>query len=291
MRARLLALGIGSLLVTASCGGAQDKPPGPLSHHFDETFILRLSVDDQKAVIAAQGEYDLAKREQAKAQADEDESKSMLDIAKNELAAAKLDEKSAQTRKQAADASADTNRVNEATKEQRGAELARRAAEQRVAYLKAYQAWLHVAVRFTQENTFYKEAQLQLAEATLAKQKNISPKGFKYEDYENQEAERRSRINNAKGKADAAKASALGERTKWLAIQGEADKTLGKKSEFPDPMQPKPEGPATAGGGGYTLGTEGTSDTHVPTADDPTKQPPPPPPANNGGSGSGSDSH
>src|SRR5262249_44694513 len=152
--------------------------------------------------------------------------------AKNELQAAKLDEKSAGTRKQAADASADVNRVNEATKEQRGAELARRAAEQRVSYLQSYQQWLHVAVRFTQENTFYKEAQLQLAEATLARQKNISPKGFKYEDYENQEAERRSRINNAKEKADAARGTALGERTKWLAIQGEADKTLGKKSEF-----------------------------------------------------------
>jgi hypothetical protein len=287
MRARLIAIGFGLSLAAAGCGGPQDKPPGPLSHHFDENFILRLSVDDQKSVIQAQGEYDLAKREQAKAAADEDESKSMLDIAKNELQAAKLDEKSAGTRKSAADASADTTRVNEATKEQRGAELARRAAEQRVSYLNAYRAWLHVAVRFTQENTFYKEAQLQLAEAALARQKNISPKGFKYEDYENQEAERRSRINTAKEKADSAKANAMGERTKWLAIQGEADKTLGKKSDFPDPMMPRPEGPASAGGGGYTLGAQGTSDTHVPTADDPTKQPPPPP-SNGSGSGSGS---
>ena len=281
-------MGIGlSVAFAGACGGPKDKPPGPLAHHFDETFILRLSVDDQKAVIAAQGEYDLAKREQAKAQADESEAQSMLDIANNELAAARLDEKSAGTRKTAADASADINRVNEATKEQRGAELARRAAEQRVSYLRAYQAWLHVAVRFTQENTYYKEAQLQLAEAQLAKQKNISPKGFRFEDYENQEAERRSRVNTAKTRADAAKGNALGERTKWLAIQGEADKTLGKPSQFPDPMQPKPEGPATAGGGGYTLGgSQGaTSDKNVPTADDPTKQPPPPPPppAPNGG--------
>lgn len=291
MRARLFALGFAlttlGLLALAACGGAQDKPPGPLSHHFDESFIAQLSVDDQQAVIKAQGEYDVAKREQAKAVADEREAQSMLDIAKNELKAAQLDESSAKTRKQAADASADQNRVNEATKEQRGAELARRAAEERVHYLEAYQKWLHVAVRYTQENTFYKEAQLELAEAQLAHAHNIQPKGFKFEDYENQEAERRGRINSAKEKSERAKSDAMEKRTAWLAIQGEADKTLGKKSEFPDPMAPHqaPEGPAAAGGGGYTLGSQGSSnDTHVPTADDPAKH------DTNAGNGSGSGS-
>ncbi len=273
----------------AACGGAQDKPPGPLSRHFDESFIAQISVNDQQAVIKAQGEYDVAKREQAKAVADERESQSMLDIAKNEAAAAKLDEKSAGTRMTAASSSADTTRVNEATKEQRGAELSRRAAEQRVGYLQAYQKWLHVAVRFTQENTFYKEAQLELAEATLAHSHNISPKGFKYEDYENQEAERRARINSSKEKSERARSTAMDERTRWLAIQGEADKTLGKQSQFPDPMAPRqvPEGPASAGGGGYTPGSQGQNDDrHVPGADDPTRNQPPPP--TNDGSGGGS---
>ena len=180
-------------------------------------------------------------------------------------------------------------RINEATKEQRGAELARRAGEQRVSYLQAYKTWLHVAVRFTQENTFYKEAQLELAEAALAKAHNIQLKGFKFDDYENQEAERRGRITTAKEKSDRAKAEALDKRTQWLAIQGEADKTLGKKSDFPDPMAPKqqPEGPASAGGGGYTLGSQGQSnDTHVPTADDPTKKQAEPPKDSGGGGGS-----
>ena len=209
----------------------------------------------------------------------------MLDVAKNEQQAAKLDEKSANTRLTAANSSADQTRINEATKEQRGAELSRRAADERVKYLEQYQKWLHVAVRYTQENTFWKEAQLQLAEAQLAKAHNIQPKGFRFEDYENQEAERRSRTNGAKEKSDRSKGDAMTARTSWLAIQGEADKTLGKKSEFPDPMAPKqePEGPATAGGGGYTLGNQGaSSDTHVPTADDPTKQPAPPPPPSGG---------
>ena len=289
MRARIASFGLVFSLSMAACGGAQDKPPGPLAHHFDESFIAQISVDDQKAVIQAQSEYDLAKREQAKAIADEREAKTMLDVAKNEQAAAKLDEKSANTRMQAANTSADQTRINEATKEQRGAELSRRAADERVKYLEQYQKWLHLAVRYTQENTYWKEAQLELAEAQLAKAHNIQPKGFKFEDYENQEADRRSRTNSSKEKSDRAKTDAMTERTSWLAIQAEADKTLGKKSDFPDPMAPKqePEGPATAGGGGYTLGQHGeTSDKTVPTADDPTKhqEPPPPPPA-----GSGSD--
>jgi hypothetical protein len=282
-----MSLGASGLL--AACGGKQDKPPGPLSRHFDESFIAQISVNDQQGVIKAQGEYDLAKREQAKAVADEREAQSMLDIARNELQAAKLDEKSATTRMQAANTSADQTRVNTATKEQRGAELARRAAEQRVSYLQAYQAWLHVAVRFTQENTFYKESQLELAEASLAHSHNIQPSGFKFEDYENQEAERRSRINSAKEKAERARSSAMEERTKWMAIQTEADRTLGKKSEFPDPMAPRqvPEGPASAGGGGYTPGSQGQSgDSHVPTADDPTRHAPDAPKNENGG-GSG----
>jgi hypothetical protein len=280
--------------VAAGCGGAQDKPPGPLGRHFDQSFIAGQSLDDKQPVLKAQGDYNSAQMEQAKAQADEREAGTMLDVAKNEQAAARLDEKSAKSRKQAADQSADQNRINDATKEQRGAELARRAAEQRVKYLEAYQKWLHVLLRYTQENTFWQEARYQLAQARLAKSKNIQPKGFKYDDYVKQEQDRAGRTATAKQKADSAKARALAERTNWLAIQGEADKTLGKASSFPDPMAPHPgpTGPATSGGGGYTLGSQGAkSDQSVPKADDATKVPAPAPePANGDGSGSGSGS-
>jgi hypothetical protein len=278
--ALLAALAAPVTLSLGACGGAKEKPPQPLSRHFDESFIAQLSVADQQGVIKAQGDYDVAKREQAKAVADEREAQSMLDIARNELQAARLDEKSAQTRMQAANTSADQTRVNSATKESRGAELARRAAEERVHYLEAYQAWLHVAVVYTQENTFYKESQLELSEASLAHSHNIQPQGFNFTDYENQEADRRSRIQQRKERADNAKATALQKRSAWLAIQSEADKTLGKPSQFPDPMaaRPAPEGPAMQGGGGYTLGSQGQStDTHVPAADDPTKNQQPPP--------------
>ena len=56
---------------------------------------------------------------------------------------------------------------------------------------------------------------------------------------------------------------------------------MSMKSEFPDPLAPKPEpvGPSTSGGGGYTVGTDGSSsDQHVPAPDDPTKTAPTPAP-------------
>jgi len=289
--------------VAAGCGGAQDKPPGPLSRHFDQSFIAGQSLDDKQPVLKAQGDYNAAQMEQAKAEADEREAGTMLDVAKNEQGAARLDEKSAKSRKQAADTSADQNRINDATKELRGAELARRAAEQRVKYLEEYRKWLHVLLRYTQENTFWQESRYQLAQAKLAKDKNIQPKGFKYDDYVKQEQDRAGRTATAKQKADEAKSRALAERTNWLAIQREADKTLGKTSSFPDPMAPHPgpTGPATAGGGGYTVGSQGgaKSDQDVPKADDATKVPAPAPAKDqngnggdgggNGGNGGGSD--
>jgi hypothetical protein len=265
----------------AACGGAQDKPPGPLGRHFDESFIAQLAMDDKQAVIKAQTDFNVAKMEQDKAIADERESKTLLDVARNEQGAARLDEKSAASRKTAADTSADQTRIAAAAKEQAGAELARRAAEQRVKYLESYQRWLHALLRYTQHNTFWRESQQELAEAKLAQSKNIQPKGFRLDDYAGQEADRSRRTVDAKAKADAERGKAQDERTKWLAIQGEADKTLGKKSEFPDPLAPKPEptGPSTAGGAGYTVGTDGSSsDQHVPAPDDPTKTAPAPAP-------------
>ncbi len=265
----------------AACGGAQDKPPGPLGRHFDESFIAQVAMDEKQALLAAQSEFNRAKMEQDKATADEREAKTLLDVARNEMGAARLDEQSAGTRKKAADASADQTRIGAAAKEQAGAELARRAAEQRVKYLEGYQRWLHVLLRYTQHNYFWREAQMELAEAKLAQAKNIQPAGFRFDDYVNQEQDRARHTADAKAKADAERGRAQDERGKWLAIQGEADKTLGKKSEFPDPLAPKPEpvGPSTSGGGGYTVGTDGSSsDQHVPAPDDPTKTAPTPAP-------------
>ncbi len=267
-----LALSLSLAFGVAACGGSSDGPPPPLGRHFEDSYIAGLPVDQQSDVIAAQSEYNVAQREKAKAEADLREQKVQLDVARNEARAAKLDVDSAASNEKAAQASADQNRINEATKEKRGAELARNAADERVKYYTAYGAWLNKLLRYTQENDYWRESRYELAKARLAQKNNIAPAGFNYDNYVQQEAQRAKRVESAKAKAEGAKGDAASARQRWLAIQAEADKTLGKKSEFPDPMSPKPvEGTdPTAGSSGTTLGGSGIgSDQQVPPVDNP----------------------
>lgn len=258
-------------LVVAACGGPSDGPPPPLGRKFDESFIAAIPVDQQAEVIAAQNDHNVANRERAKAEADQREQKLQLDVARNEARAAKLDLDSASSRLKAAEQSADQNRINDATREKRGAELARNAADERVKYYTAYGNWLHRLLRYTQENTFWQEAKFELAKARLAQKNNIAPPGFNYDNFVQQEAQRAKRTDASRRKAEDAKNAALGARQKWLVIQGEADKVLGKKSQFPDPMSPTPARGTdpTMGAGGTTLGgDDARSDQQVPPADD-----------------------
>jgi hypothetical protein len=264
-----LILSVG--LALAACGGSSDGPPPPLGRHFEESFIAAIPVDQQTDVIQAQNNYNVAQREKAKAEADIREQKLQLDVAKNEARAAKLDLDSANQREKMAQQSADMNRINEATKEKRGAELARNAADERVKYYNAYGAWLQKLLRYTQENAYWRESQYELAKARLAQKNNIAPAGFNLDNFIQQESQRKGRVDTAKAKAEGAKGAAADSRQRWLVLQGEADKTLGKKTEFPDPMSPRPvQGTdPTAGSGGTTIGggAAGSDQTMQPTED------------------------
>jgi hypothetical protein len=249
----VLCLGI----ALAACGGgASDGPPPPLGKHFQESFIAGLPVDKQTEVIKTQSDYNVANREKAKAEADLREQSLQLSVAKNEANAAKLDLDSANSNLKAAEASADRNRINDATREKRGAELAKNAADERVKYYTAYGNWLKRQLRYTEENAYWREAQYELAKARLAQSNNIAPAGFNYQDYVSQEEQRNKRTQTARSKGESAKSDALSARQRWIVIQGEADKTLGKQSQFPDPMSPKPVEATdpTQGAGGSTIG-------------------------------------
>jgi hypothetical protein len=258
-RLRLVAVVVVSLFASAGCGGASDGPPRPLGRHFDDVFLAQLPIDQRSEELAAKQAYDRAVMEKQKAEADYNESRVQLDVAKNERDAARLDEKSAKSRNDAAQASADMNRMKEGEKEMKTARSAREAAEKRYDYLNAYRNWLKRLMRFTEHNAYWREAQYELAQAKLAKANNIQPKGFNFDDYSKQEADRNRKVSDAKTKAEREKSTALEARTKWLAIQREADKLIGKTSEFPDPMNPNEvKGvDAGAGAGGYTIGNEG----------------------------------
>lgn len=242
-------------------------------------FLAQLPLDQRRDEIAAKQAYDIAVLEMQKAVADYNESRVQLDVAKNERDAARLDERSAETRNKAAQSSADMNRMKEGEKEIKAARAAREAAEKRYAYLEAYRKWLKRLMRYTEHNAYWREAQYELAQAKLAQSNNIQPAGFRFDDYVKQEQDRSRKTSDAKTKAEREKSAAMGARTKWVAIQREADKLLGKTSEFPDPMNPdQVKGvDSGAGAGGYTLGNEGGQGEEKDTqpVQDPTMETPP----------------
>ena len=214
-------------LCLLGCGGGGDAGPTPLKHHFDDMHIAAVEMGDKQPVMQTQNDYSIAKMEHAKADADYNESGTKLDVAKNERQQALLAEKSAKTEKKAADDSNDMNRVNSSAAEMRRAELARKAADEKVAYLEAQRKYLKKFVRYTEENMYAKEAKFELSKARVAKQKNIKPKGFELSVYERQYKDRSERAQRARAVADRERSKANEKKKKWQSLAGAAEKKTG----------------------------------------------------------------
>src|ERR1044071_89305 len=133
------------------CGGSSDSPPGPLAKHFDDMYIATIPPAQKPTVVQTQQDWSVARMENAKAEADLNESNTQLSIAQNDQKRARLAVESAVSAKKAAEASADTNRVNQSTKELHTAEDIAKAADERIRYIEAYRAYLQVALRYAQE--------------------------------------------------------------------------------------------------------------------------------------------
>lgn len=275
--ALLGALGLG-FSTLAACGGGGPTRPVPLSTKFDDAYIDPLPVDKQSGAIAAKNEIEPANRARAKAKADFDASKLQIDVAVNEKKAADLDVSSARSRKVAADASADQNRINTAMGELRGSEKYVEALAQRLEYLRAYRAWLETVTYYTEENMYWQEAKYELAKADVAKANGIAPKGFAHDDFARQNTDRQKKVASRRDTSEAARKRALDARGKWLKLQAEADKMLGKASSFEDPMSNATStGTAiTQGGGTMDIGGGG-GDVVSPKADNPVTAPTPAP--------------
>lgn len=199
-------------------------------------FIAQVPLEQKQAVVQSQNDYSVAKMERAKAEADLSEANATVEIAKNDRKSAGNNLNSALTNKKQADASADQNRVNEAARALRGAELAKKAAEKRVKYIEAYRDWLKKLSRYTEDNMYWRESQYEMAKADVAQKNGIAPKDFKFADYPKQESDRQKRVNKAKERADGEREKAKAARDAWLRQQSESDEANGRGTDLTDPM-------------------------------------------------------
>ncbi len=212
-----------------ACGGGGNPGPKPLSHHFDDMYIARVPMEEKQSIIDAQNEYSKAKMEHAEAEASANDVGTKMEIAKNERQQALLDEKSAKAKEKAANDSGDMTRVNNVKGELRGAELGRRASDQKIEALKAKRGYLKLWLRYTLANLYAMEAKFELAKARVAKNKNIRPKNFKVSYYEKQSTERSRAAQKAKSLAGRDKANYENEKKKWQSMKKDADRSAGKK--------------------------------------------------------------
>lgn len=219
-----------------ACGGSSDGPPGPLAKHFDDMYIAAVPLDQKQSVVQSQNDWSLAKMQNAKAEADLNEATTQLSIVRNDQKAARLGVDSANAAKKAADASADTNRVNQTAKDLHSAEALSKAADQRVRYFETYLEYLKVVLREAQENMYWREAQYELAKAQVGQKNNLSPKGVSYDTFPKQEQERNKRASSSKEHAESAKRRAQDARESWMKAQESADHENGHPTNLPDPM-------------------------------------------------------
>lgn len=223
--------------VTAGCfGGGGDGAPGPISKHFDDSYIAAIPVDQQQNVVQASNDWSLAKRQTAKAEADLNDAQTQLSIARNDLKAAKLGVESANASKKSAEASHDSNRINDATKDLHNTQGLQKAAEARVKYLEAYNGYLKAELNHARANQYWREAQYENAKAQLGQRNNIQPKGVSYDSFAKQEEDRRKAEASWREKLDSAKSKARSARDSWKSAQEAADRDNGHPTNLSDPM-------------------------------------------------------
>lgn len=235
---RTLLFSVVTAAITA-CGAAPEPGPKPLRHHLEEEHVAKIDMAEKQEMLKAQSDYNKAKAEKMKAEADHADVVTKLELARNEKKQAEISKDSASTKKEAANDSKDNTRINAAMRDDRVAELGLRAADQRVDTLEAKKSWLEKLIRYADENTYATEAKYELAKAKLARNHNIAPPGFALQAYVDQYEERSKRAQKAKLIADKQREKWQSEEKDYQAKKAESDHARGVDTASKGPKEAK----------------------------------------------------
>jgi len=259
-----------ALVWIAACGGEKEKPPVPLPHHFDEQPLRRLG--PQQQVIDAKSQYEIAKAEADKAEADYEDTGTQLQVARNDLKQTQIAIDTAITQKQAAQKTGDMNAVNQAQIQERTAEKLKEAAAARVRFLDVYRSYTRRFWWYAQENMYWREAQLEQVKANVAKERGIQPAKTEFGWFPSQVDERGKRTAHARDKVAKDKEAAAAAHATWRKLQDQADKDNGRATTAWDPMAPQAQPPMPS----PQVETKTMSNAQTPPPNG--EQPPPAPP-------------
>jgi hypothetical protein len=218
-----------ALVALAACGGGAESRPTPLKVMLDEVHIARVAPDQRPQVTTAQNDFQLARSENLTAQENAKSAETEVQLAKGEVDQALIEERQAKLKQRDADASADLTRKNLAASETRAAQLGRRAADLKLAYMKARRAYQQRWLMYTEYNIYAKEAKFELEKAKVARANNIQPQGFAFDKFESQYRERSEALQRYKQKVDADKAKMVEKEREWLAADKEWKAAKGIK--------------------------------------------------------------
>lgn len=237
MQAHSKIFAFAALVLMIGCGGGGGEGKAkPIKVRYDEALLVQVAAEQRVAADSARTTWQQSQDQHRKAEADLAEVQAQMSIVKNDKKSADINLDSAKTMKKQADKSNDSNQQNAAQKELRSAELAKKAAEQRVKYYEAYRNFLKKHVRFTAEQMYWREAQWELAKSQVGQAAALRPPKVNYAEYGPQEAERAKKAEKARDAALSEKQKAANTRENWLKAQIEADTHAGKASNHPDPM-------------------------------------------------------
>jgi hypothetical protein len=211
-------------------------------------YIAAIPVDQQKASFDAQHEWTVSRAEDAKANADLNEANMQLGIARNDQKAAHLAVENAISAKKSAEASNDTNRINQAVKDLHAAEDNEQATKERVHYLQVFVNYMKKYAVYTAANMYWHEAKFEATKAQIANQNHIAHKGISYDWFPKQLDDRQKRVGREKDHSEKSKQETVQAREAWLKIQKQADTESGHQTTAWDPLMNKPDA-ATAGAG------------------------------------------